>query len=300
MPQALRLATRGSPLARWQANFVAARLKELTGRPAELVIVESVGDKRADVPIAALGERGVFTNEIDRAVAEGRADVAVHSAKDLPSASAAYDLVLACVPVRADARDALVGSRLEDLQPGATVASGSIRRRAQLAHLRPDLHFSELRGNIATRLSKLPEGGALVMALAALERLELLAHVAEVLDEEVMLPQVGQGAIALRCRDESDLLESLHEIDDAASHRELVAERAFLARLGGGCDAPVGARAHAGVDGEMAIEALIASRDGSVVVRRRGRGTLPELVGREIADALIAEDGVQPLLGGLT
>lgn len=288
----LRLATRSSPLALRQAELVAAALAA-AGEETELVPLVSSGDRQLSVPIDELAGRGVFTTEIEQAVLEGRADVAVHSAKDLPSSEPPPGLVLAAVPPRADPRDALVGARLVDLRPGAVVATGSVRRRAQLAAVRPDLAFRGLRGNIATRLDRLPPGGAVVVAAAALERLGLSARAAEVLPTSVLLPQVGQGALALRCR-ESDVTtrQRLAAIDDAVSHRCLRAERAFLARLGGGCDAPVGAYARcAGANAPVALEGLLASRDGHLLLRRRAEGDDPEALGAALADALVAHDG---------
>ncbi|MDA8292631.1 MAG: hydroxymethylbilane synthase, partial [Actinomycetota bacterium] len=227
----LRLATRGSPLARVQADLVAARLRVADPTVAvEVVVVETAGDRRTDVPISSFSGQGVFVVEVERAVLEGVADVAVHSAKDLPSGDPPPGLVLASVPDRADARDALVGSTLGGLAPGATVATGAARRRAQLASARPDLAFEELRGNMATRLARVPAGGAVVVALAALLRLGLGERAAEVLPTSVVLPQVGQGALALRCREgDADAIERAGAIDDASAHRAVRAERAFLA-----------------------------------------------------------------------
>ena len=193
----------------------------------------------------------------------------MHSAKDLPSATPP-GLVLACVPERADPRDALVGATLDALSSGATVATGSVRRRAQLAWLRPDLTFCDLRGNMATRLERARVVGAGVLALAALERLELTAHVAEVLDTRTLLPQVGQGALAVECRagDEA-VLELLAAVDDSAAHGAVRAERAYLAALGGGCTLPLGALAVPSDDGEqLSIDGFLASRDGRILLRR--------------------------------
>jgi len=300
----LRLATRASPLARFQADLVASRLRAIDpGREVEIVVVETTGDQRADVPISAFAEHGVFVVEVERAVLDGAADVAVHSAKDLPAGSPPEGLVLAAVPDRVDARDALVGRPLAALAPGATVATGAVRRRAQLAAARPDLDFAELRGNIATRLERVPAGGAVVVALAALLRLGLEGRAAEVLPTSVVLPQVGQAAIALRCRlDDAEAFERLAAIDDLAAHRSVLAERAFLARLGGGCDAPVGAHASP-VDpsdpgGELAIEGLIASEDGSTVLRRSAQGRDPEVLGASLASQLVDLDGGDRLVGG--
>jgi hydroxymethylbilane synthase len=291
----LRIATRGSTLARWQAEDVARRLRvaDPSCRP-ELVIVETAGDRRRDVPVWEMGGQGIFVKEVQIAVLEGRADIAVHSAKDLPSQTA-QGLALASVPVRADPRDALVGSRLADLAAGATIATGSVRRRAQLAGLRPDLTFTSLRGNIATRLSRVPVGGAVVVAAAALERLGLVDRAAEILDVSVLLPQVGQGAIAVECRDgDRSTLEIMAAIDDPRAHTELRAERGFLARLGGGCDLPVGAFARLVPDsGEVEVEAMMASLDGRVLIRRSRRGSAGDAagVGAGLAEEILHAGG---------
>jgi hydroxymethylbilane synthase len=266
---------------------VADRLKAAhPGLEVEFVVVETSGDRRLDVPIWELGGQGVFVKEVQAAVLDGRADLAVHSAKDLPSTTAP-GLVLAAIPEREDPADALVGSTLADLPAGARVATGSVRRRAQLAWLRPDLTFTGLRGNIATRVGKAGPDQVVVVAVAALRRLDMLDKADEVLDTAVMLPQVGQGALAV---------ELLAAIDDAPVHRCVRAERGFLARLGGGCDLPAGALAHEGPDGELVIDAMVANADGRIVLRaqRRGgarRGGVRSLGGEEAAElgAALAE-----------
>lgn len=270
--------------------------------PCELVVVETSGDARPDVPIAAIGGQGAFVKEVQVAVAEGRADMAVHSAKDLPSV-AAPGLVLAAVPERADPRDALVGRRLSELAPGATVATGSVRRQAQLAWLRPDLTFTGLRGNIATRLRKVPDGGAVVVAAAALQRLGLLEEAAEVLEPWVLLPQVAQGALAVECRSgDGEALAALARIDDPAARAEVEAERGFLAEMGGGCDLPVGAHARRvqgrGPDQELDLEGMLATPDGRVLIRRRASGGgEPGELGRALARELLDGCGGRELLG---
>jgi hydroxymethylbilane synthase len=297
VPSALRLATRGSPLARRQSELVAGRLHALD-ITVELVIVETLGDMRRDVPMSELAGQGVFTTEVDRAVLEDRADVAVHSAKDLPSSVTVAGLTIAAVPERADPRDALVGSSLEDLPPGAVVATGSPRRRVQLSNVRPDLAFSELRGNIGTRLERVPPGGSVVVAAAALDRLSLGSQATELLPVSVMLPQVGQGAIALRCRDGDDrTIGLLAEIDDVPAHRALRAERAFLGTLGGGCDAPVGAYATVDETGIVYLEAMLASLDGHIVIRRRASGVDPEETGSQLAVSMVEIDVAGELFG---
>ena len=285
-PAVIRLATRGSPLALWQAGAVADALRGARpGLEVETVIVDTTGDRRQDRPVWELGGQGVFVKEVQAAVLEGRADAAVHSAKDLPSQTAP-GLVLAAVPFRADPRDVLVGGRLADLAPGATVATGSVRRRAQLAWARPDLTFTSLRGNISTRLQKVPPGGAIVMAAAALDRLGLDPGPAEVLDVAVMIPQVGQGAIAVECRAGDDAVTGLLEaVDRPDGHVRVAAERAFLARLGGGCDLPVGAYCgpEGAAGGDAVLRAMVASLDGRVMLRTER--PLPAGAGRPAAEA---------------
>ncbi|MDE3206990.1 MAG: hydroxymethylbilane synthase [Acidobacteriota bacterium] len=289
----LRLATRGSPLALWQARLVSRLLPGDT----ELVVLDTAGDRSQDRPVWELGGQGVFVKEIQAAVLDGRADAAVHSAKDLPSRPTP-GLVIAAVAERADPRDVLVGGRLADLAPGAPIATGSVRRRAQLAWARPDLTFVSLRGNIAARMGKVPPGGALVVAAAALDRLGLRPPHAEALDPAVMLPQVGQGAIAVECRDgDRAALEQLGAVDHPDTRLCVEAERAFLARLGGGCDLPVGAHAViAATDAgppQLHIDALVASLDGRCVLRSTRRGDVADgaRLGRDLAEALLAAGG---------
>jgi hydroxymethylbilane synthase len=216
--------------------------------------------------------------------------VAVHSAKDLPSVTP-DGLVICCVPERADRRDALVGAKLDDLPIGARVATGSARRRAQLAWLRPDLTFVDLRGNMERRIAKSKEVGAGVVALAAMERLDMTSSIAQVLDPTLMLPQVAQGALALECRVEDEwVLAVLGAIDDLRSHTEVRAERSFLAGIGGGCSLPVGASATF-EGGLVELDALIASLDGRVLLRHRFEGTDPVGVGTHAAEYLLASGG---------
>jgi hydroxymethylbilane synthase len=291
----LLVATRGSALARWQAERVIA----LLGVPAELVIVSTSGDRNREVDIHRIGGTGVFVKEVEQAVLDGRADIAVHSAKDLPSTTDA-GLVLAAVPERADPRDALVGNTLAGLATGALVATGSVRRRAQLAGLRPDLRFTGLRGNIETRIARASEVDAVVVAVAALDRLGRHAEATDVLDPGVMLPQVAQGALAIECRDDDvETIANLRAIDDLVAHRCVLAERAFLAELGGGCDLPVGALAQCpdnGVDDEILLNVLLATFDGRVVVRANVRGTDPATTGRAAAAALLDGAGGRAIL----
>jgi hydroxymethylbilane synthase len=297
----IRVATRGSPLALRQAELVGEALATSGVHPVttELVVVETGGDLRRDLPIGALGGQGVFVKEVEQALLDGRADLAVHSAKDLPSSSASDELGIVAVPRRADPRDALVGRALDELGPGARVATGAVRRRAQLAWVRPDLRFEELRGNVGSRLGKVPVAGAVVVAFAALERLGLTGRANEVLSTSTMLPQVGQGALAIQCRTGDEVTaEVASALDDPDAHRCLDAERAFLGELGGGCELPVGAYAIAGRDGEITLEGLVASLDGLVVLRRRSTGRDPAELGRELAREIRDRCGGAQLLSG--
>ncbi|HEY6474215.1 MAG TPA: hydroxymethylbilane synthase, partial [Acidimicrobiales bacterium] len=280
---ALRLATRGSPLALRQTELVKALLQAAhPGLEVSPVVVSTRGDQEASAPLDQIGGQGVFVAEVERAVADGRADAAVHSAKDMPSVmSGAF--VLGAVPPRADARDALVGGRLAALPAGALIATGSARRRAQLAYLRPDLVFRDLRGNMARRVASAGHDGvtAVVVAVAAMERLGWMDQVTDVLDPMDVLPQAGQGAVALQCRaDDLPTRELLAAIDDDATHRALRAERAVLAALGGSCTVPVGAYAEtagfvssgSGAAPSLRVSGLVASADGHTVIRLDRQG----------------------------
>jgi hydroxymethylbilane synthase len=297
----LRVATRGSALARWQAEHVAALLRAADpGLDVEIVVVETGGDRRLDVPIWELGGKGVFVKEIQTAVLEGHAHVAVHSAKDLPSGTP-DGLVIAAVPERADVRDALVGGRLADLPPGAVVATGSLRRRAQLAHARPDLRFEGVRGNMATRVDRAGRDGvdAVVVAAAALDRLGWGERIAERLDVDVVLPQVGQAALAVECRaDDDDVRCVLERIEHGPARRAVDAERGFLAELGGDCSLPAAAYATIAGDG-VRIRGLVATVDGATVVRHEvsGPATAGTALGRSVARNLLDEQGGATLLG---
>ncbi len=300
----LRIATRGSALARWQAEEVAARLRAAhPGLVADLVVISTSGDQRQDVPIWALGGQGVFVKEVQVALLDGRADLAVHSAKDLPSTTGP-GLRLAALPLRADPRDALVGAPLAALPAGATVATGSVRRRAQLGAARPDLDFVGVRGSVPTRLGRVPDGGALVVAAAALDRLGLGARAAERLSPDVVLPQVGQGALAVECRDgDDDVASVLAAIDDPDVRATVEAERAFLATLGSGCDLPVGAWStidRSGGAPMVEIRGVIASPDGRDLRRGVRLGPLDQAadLAVELAGSLV-DDGGDRLLAAL-
>jgi hydroxymethylbilane synthase len=243
----LRIATRSSAQARTQAEVIARAIEATSAKwRTELIFVDTLGDQRQDVPLHTIGGQGVFVKEVQHAVFAGLADIAVHSAKDLPSqpatSSTGATLVIGAYTSRRDARDALVGSTLDGLRLGATVATGSVRRRAQLYALRPDLHFVELRGNIHTRLSKVPTDGAIVMAVAALEVLGLTDVIAQHMSTDTMVPAVGQGCVAVECRtDDAETLAALATIDHTPTRQAVSAERAFLAELGSGCSLPIGA-----------------------------------------------------------
>ena len=284
----IRAATRGSALALWQTEHVAQLLSQVARDvEVEIVVVETSGDRQSDRPIRELGGKGVFVKEVQAAVLEGRADLAVHSAKDLPAVTP-DGLVIAAVPERGDPRDALVGSQLDAIPVGGTVATGSVRRRVQLSNLRPDLVFAELRGNIATRLDKAAGFDAIVMAAAALERLGLSGRAADLLDPSVMIPQVAQGALAIECAERNaELRRLLEPLEDEPSRRAVDAERAFLEELGGDCDLPAGAYAIPDDDGGLVLEGMLASPDGHAIVRDRREGTNGVELGRALARHLL-------------
>ncbi|MGE0305012.1 MAG: hydroxymethylbilane synthase [Acidimicrobiia bacterium] len=265
----LRLATRASKQARLQSEHIAQRLQML-GASVELVFIETIGDQVRDRPLWEIGGQGVFTKEVQNAVLDGRADVAVHSAKDLPSSWSAPGLTLACVPERADPRDALVGMSLDRLHHGATVATGSVRRKAQLANLRPDLHFIGLRGNIPTRIERARDSDvdAIVVAVTGATWVGMADRIDEVFEPEVMLPQIGQGALAIECRSDDDATrEMLAALEHLDSRRAVDCERTYLSTLGGGCDLPVGGYALVDGHGQLQLTGLIAAPDGSEIHR---------------------------------
>lgn len=291
----LRIATRASALARWQAERVGALLRE----PVEYVFVTTAGDRDQRADLHTIGGTGVFVKEVQQAVLDGRADLAVHSAKDLPSVTA-DGLVLASVPERGDPRDALVGGSLESIPTGGRIATGSVRRRAQLAAARSDLVFAPLRGSIETRLRKRSEEGhdAVVVAVAALDRLGRRDQASEVLDPAVMLPQAAQGALGVECRaDDPRTQARLAAIDDRTAHAEVRAERAYLAELGGGCSLPCGALARFDrTTGELVLDALLAAADGHIVLRTRVAGSDPIEVGVAAAVDLLDGKGGRSVL----
>lgn len=288
----LRVATRASELARWQAGHVAGLLRRAHPEvQVELVPLSTEGDRRTDVPLHTIGGKGVFATEVQAALLDGRADVAVHSGKDLP-ARTPEELVLAAVPERGDARDALVGCRLADLPTDGVVATGSARRRAQLAELRPDLRFAELRGNMATRLTKAAGFDAVVVAAVALERLGWGDRLDDVLPAAVFVPQVAQGALAVECRaGDAEVVELLAALDHGPSRRAVDAERAFLEELGGDCTLPAGAHAELLDDGRLRLRAVLAAADPGTGATAGGGGRAP----RPARTTLEGDDG--PALG---
>lgn len=299
--QTIRLATRGSPLALRQTELVIEALTRVfPGVRSEPVVVQTVGDRRLDLSLDQIGGQGVFAKEVQAAVLDGRADAAVHSAKDLPSIGV-EGLDLVAVPPRADPRDVLVGCTLAALPSGATVATGSARRRAQLANVRPDLTFVELRGNMERRLARAGTGGvdAVVAAAAALDRLGWQGREAERLPVSLLLPQIGQGALAIECRSgDEPVAACLGRIDHPDSHTALRAERAVLATFGASCAVPVAAWARPDPDGPgLVLEAMVASGDGRIVLRRTRRGQDPEKLGESCARELLDSCGASIIEG---
>jgi hydroxymethylbilane synthase len=293
----LRLATRRSPLALIQSRYVQQRLAEL-GVESELVLVETRGDREKDVELSTLGGQGVFAVEIQRALLWNEADVAVHSAKDLPSTTPG-GLRLASVPQRLDTADVLVGRSLAGLGPGATVATGSPRRRALLLERRPDLEIIPLRGNMATRLDVAGKNGvdAVVAAMAALERMELSNLVSERLDPTWFVPQVGQGALALEARaNDEETCKALDEINDPSAYAAVEAERAFLGALGAGCSIPGGASADV-TNETVTLSGVMLAPDGTKSVRAELEGDDPRALGEKLARLLRDEMNGGALLG---
>jgi hydroxymethylbilane synthase len=299
----LRLGTRGSSLALAQTELARAWLGSLPGQPVaaarlETVVIRTTGDRVLDRPLAEIGGKGLFTKEIDEALLAGRIDLAVHSVKDLPT-WLPDEIVLACVLPRGDARDALVsmaGSRLDDLAPGIIVGTASLRRQAQLLHRRPDLQVVPLRGNVETRLNKVSDGGigATLLAAAGLERLGLGHRASGLLEPEIMLPAVGQGAIGITCRRRDEpLREVLGLANDDAAALAVAAERAMLAVLDGSCRTPIAGLARLSDPPGLRLEALIARPDGSQVIRAVRSGPLDDAsrLGSDLGDELKGRGG---------
>jgi hydroxymethylbilane synthase len=302
MTPPLRIGTRGSRLALWQANHIAGRLRPFAGvRPVELVEISTAGDIVQDLPLSQIGGDGLFTKAIQEALLAQAVDVAVHSLKDLPTLPVA-GLVLAAVPARAATGDAFVSGgrvRFDDLPTGAIVATSSLRRRAQALYRRPDLRIVNIRGNVETRLRKSKEGlcNGLIVAQAGLERLGLNAVITEILDADWMLPAVGQGALGLECRvDDANTRDLVRQLDDPLAHQSVLAERAFLRSLGGGCLVPIGAstRIEAGL---LTLRGAVLRPDGSERVEGTQAGSLElaEQIGSQLAAQLL-ERGARELL----
>jgi hydroxymethylbilane synthase len=303
MTPPVRIGTRGSPLALWQARHVAERLRPLAGpRPVELVEIETAGDRVRDLALTQIGGDGVFTKEIQRALLDGAVDVAVHSLKDLPTTHVP-GLALAAVPARGPAGDVFVSvrhRRFDGLPRGAVVGTSSLRRRAQALHRRPDLRLVNLRGNVETRLRKLAGENfdAIILARAGLERLGLGEHVTEILDPAWMLPAVGQGALGLECRaDDAATLALLGPLNDPPTRQAVLAERSLLRGLGGGCLVPVGASATV-ADAVLVLRAAVLPPDGSrrVAAETAGPAAEAEALGQQLAQVLLAR-GARELLG---
>jgi hydroxymethylbilane synthase len=299
----LRIATRKSQLALWQAEHVAALLRAAhPGLPVELVPMVTQGDRIQDRSLAAIGGKGLFIKELEVALEERRADVAVHSMKDVP-ADLPPGLMIGAVLKRADPRDALITitgiSRLEDLPPGAAVGTSSLRRQAQLCALRPDLRIVPLRGNVDTRLRKLETGDmdAIVLACAGLIRLGLESRITARLDTKVSLPAVTQGVIGIECRDADSATRSLlAALEDPPTRLVMEAERAFAARLGGSCQSPIAAYAELDAT-RLSLDGLVAEPDGSLLLREALSGSQeqPAALGRQLAERLL-DAGANTLL----
>jgi hydroxymethylbilane synthase len=297
---ALRIGSRGSPLALWQAEFVRTWLAA-RGQAAEIIRIRTSGDQFQRGSVAGIGLKGVFIKEIEDALLSGQVDLAVHSMKDMPT-EIPSGLEIAAIPEREDPRDCLIsrrGAKLSGLPEGARVGTSSLRRAAQLRHHRPDLEVAELRGNVDTRLRKVEEGmyDAVVLACAGVKRLGYQARITEVLDPEVMLPAVGQGALAIETRSvNTEIFELFAAFDHAETRTAISAERAVLAALEGGCQVPVGAWARL-ERGALRLDTCVCAPDGSEVLRERGDGPAmtPEALGRAVARRLRAA-GAERLL----
>ena len=302
MTRPLRIGTRGSPLALWQANHVADRLRAIApGRAVELVIIQTQGDQIQNQPLSQIGGDGLFTKAIQDALRDGRADLAVHSLKDLPTVPVP-GLVLAAVPPRASTRDAFIShkfSRFDELPQRAQIATGSQRRRALIRHRRPDLQLVDIRGNVDTRLRKLRDLNldGLILAEAGLVRLGMGQVITELLDPSWMLPAVGQGALGLECRDDDlDTRKIVSMLDDLPSRQAVTAERAMLLALGGGCQVPIGAAATV-AGATLALRGVVLAPDGARQIsgETEGAADRAEELGRDLASRLL-DAGARELL----
>jgi len=297
----LRIGTRGSLLAKWQAEFVRKQLFALAGVETEIVIIKTAGDKLQNAPLTQIGGKGVFVKELEDALLVETIDLAVHSVKDVPT-EVPSGLSFPAVLRRDDVRDCLVsanGATLANLRQGARVGTSSLRRQAQLRHLRPDLDVRDLRGNVDTRLRKVESGEyeAIVLAKAGLDRLGLSQRISEVFSPEVCMPAVGQGAIAVQCRvKDAEAAEVLSRLDHAETRNAIIAERALLKAVQGGCQVPLGAWARMERD-QMAMEACVCSVDGTQCIRQRATAFSEEAaaLGERMANLLL-EAGAQAIL----
>ena len=294
----IRLGTRASALARWQADWVASRLEEL-GVNVELIPITTTGDREQRGPIGSLGSQGVFTKEIQRALLEDRIDLAVHSLKDLPT-EPVDGLSLAVTPERETVRDALICrevTSLAELPDGAQVGSGSKRRQSQLLHHRPDLALVDIRGNVDTRLAKLDDGqyDAIILAEAGLKRLGLHDRITELIDSDIMLPAIGQGALGLETRtDDERTRAALAPLDHPQTHEAVVAERAMLAALCGGCLAPIAAWGRFQED-DLTLTGRVLSADGtkSIEATQATSEQDPTALGQAVAQLLVDQGATE-------
>jgi hydroxymethylbilane synthase len=294
----LILGTRGSKLALHQSEWFQSRIHAvMPDVQVTLRKIQTSGDKIVDVPLAKIGGKGLFVKEIEEALLAGEIDLAVHSMKDVP-AQLPKGLEILCVPPREDARDALIsrdGRSFKDLPRGATIGTASLRRQAQLLNARPDLRIVMLRGNLDTRLRKLKEGqfDAIVLAAAGLHRLAWAHEITEYLDPSVSLPAIGQGALGIEGRSDDQFVRSvLDRLNDRATATTVTAERAFLARLEGGCQVPIAAYATLS-DGQVMLDGLVAGVDGKTVLRDRIQGSSHDAhaLGVQLAGRLLARGG---------
>lgn len=298
----LTFATRPSALARWQTNWVIDALKNIhPNLECEEKIIITQGDKILDKPLPEIGGKGLFTQELESELLAGALHCAVHSLKDLPVENPT-GLTIGCIPLRAEARDALIsahGYTLSTLPANASIGTSSLRRASQILSLRPDLKTQSLRGNVDTRLRKAMDGqyDAIILAGAGLTRLGLDKHVTEWIPLDVMLPAPGQGALAIQCRaDDQTTLDLLAALEDVPTRKAVTAERAFLSGLGGGCSVPVAA--YASVDNQINLTGLVASPDGKQIIKVGGQGYDANQLGRELAQQAIAQGASEILALG--
>lgn len=290
----LTFATRPSKLARWQTNWVMSALQRAwPGLECRQVVITTQGDRNLDQPLPEIGGKGLFTQELEAELLAGKVQAAVHSLKDLPVEDPP-GLAVGAIPRRADVRDVLIskdGLTLDQLPPGTLVGTSSLRRTAQLRAYRPDLRVEPLRGNVDTRIRRALEGqfDAILLAGAGVTRLGLSEHISQWLPLEVMLPAPGQGALAVQCRSgDEQTLNYLAAIDDSQTRQAVLAERVFLAALGGGCSLPVGAYAVV-QDGQIHLQGAAAAVDGSRLVRVQASGQNPQAVGQQAAQMALAQ-----------